>query len=113
MSGELKFLSRLSKKEGAAAPDEKEILHLSKNGAKKTFLQFAKKGIIHLSKRSTSSHLANITIIGQYKQPYAKLAISQATGMTIRLSKKQMGAFHPANREIISIGEKIILKTLK
>ena len=114
MSGELKFPSRLSKKEGdTAAPDGKEILHWSKKEAKKTFLQLAKKGIIHLSKRSTSSHLANTTILGQYKMPYTKLAVSQATRMTIRLSKKQMGAFQQANREFIRNGEKMILKTLK
>ena len=109
MSGELKFLSRLSKKEDAtAAPVEKEVLHLSKKKAKKTFLKLAKKGIIHLSKRSTSSNSSNVTIIGQYKLPYKMFAVSQATGMTIRLSKKQMRAFHQTNREFISNGEFII-----
>ena len=63
MSGELKFPLWLSKKEDdTAAPAEKEVLHLSKKYAKKTFLQLAKKGIIHLSKRSTSSNLYHIPV---------------------------------------------------
>ena len=114
MSGELKFISRLSKKKDAtedtAAPDEKEILHLSKKEAKKTFLHLAKKEIIHLSKRSTNSHSANVTILGQFKLPYKKIAMSQATGMTIRLSKKHKGAFHKANRELTSNSKIIIFK---
>ena len=85
MSGELKFLSRLSKKEDVTE-EEKEVLHMSKNEAKKRFLQLAKKGIIHLSKRSSNPKLSNTPLY------------PLATGMTIRLSKKQMEAFHQTNR---------------
>jgi hypothetical protein len=104
MSGELKFLSRLSKKADKPTHNKKDVLQLYKKKLKQTFLQLAKQGILHLSKRSPAPNLPNITLVGHNPLPYKKLDKSQGPSMTIRLSKKQATTLQQTISKLISNG---------